>query len=100
MASFARVKYLIHASLILILILIFDLDLDLVFLYARYPHLIHASVASSAPVQAVDNMQGYMNVMSDNFKLADVGGSDGCYDGIKEAFSEVGLLLNQVVLTP
>merc|ERR1711871_522119 len=56
----------------------------------KYPHLIHGAIASSAPVQAVSNMQGYMNVMSDNFKLADVGGSDACHDAIKEAFTEVG----------
>lgn len=59
----------------------------------KYPHLIHGSIASSAPVQAVSNMQGYMNVMSNNFKLADVGGSEGCYDAIKSAFTDVGTLL-------
>jgi len=59
----------------------------------KYPHLIYGSIASSAPVQAVSNMQGYMDVMSENFKLADVGGSETCYSAIKDAFTEVGTLL-------
>ena len=59
----------------------------------KYPHLIHGSISSSAPVQAVANMQGYMNVMSNNFKLAVVGGSEECYTAIQQAFTEVGDLL-------
>jgi serine protease 16 len=61
----------------------------------KYPHLIHASIASSAPVQAVANMQGYMDVMSESFKVHFVGGSDACHNSIDTAFNTVGTLLNQ-----
>lgn len=41
----------------------------------KYPHLVHAAVASSAPVQASLEMRGYNDVVAASLAEADVGGS-------------------------
>lgn len=41
----------------------------------KYPHLVHAAVASSAPVQASLEMRGYNDVVAASLAEVDVGGS-------------------------
>ena len=41
----------------------------------KYPHLVHAAVASSAPVQAAFAMPGYDRVVGESLAETDVGGS-------------------------
>uniref|UniRef100_A0A7S1TSG3 Thymus-specific serine protease n=1 Tax=Phaeomonas parva TaxID=124430 RepID=A0A7S1TSG3_9STRA len=56
----------------------------------KYPHLIFAAVASSAPVQAVLNMQGYNNVVADAIANERIGGSKACRDTVVEIFEALG----------
>ncbi len=63
----------------------------------KYPHAIHASVASSAPIRAEVDMRGYYDVVGAALREEDVGGSDGCRDAVREAF-ERGL--NEALKTP
>ena len=52
----------------------------------KYPHAIHASVASSAPIRAEVDMRGYYDVVGAALREEDVGGSDECRDAVREAF--------------
>lgn len=63
----------------------------------KYPHVVHASVASSAPVRAEVDMRGYYDVVGAALREKDVGGSDACYDAVSEAF---GRGLNEALKTP
>ena len=56
----------------------------------KYPHLIHAAVASSAPVQASVAMPGYDRVVGEALLETDVGGSAACLTEVKEAFGALG----------
>ena len=47
----------------------------LVFFF-QYPHLVHAAVASSAPVRAITNFEGYNEVVAASLASKIVGGSD------------------------
>eukprot|EP00730_Choanoeca_flexa_P016424 TRINITY_DN7750_c0_g1_i2.p1 TRINITY_DN7750_c0_g1~~TRINITY_DN7750_c0_g1_i2.p1 ORF type:complete len:509 (+),score=144.87 TRINITY_DN7750_c0_g1_i2:2-1528(+) len=60
----------------------------------KYPHLIHASVASSAPVQAVVDMTGYYNVAAKAYAVSDnnVGGSPACRSAIAQGHATIGQL--------
>jgi len=59
----------------------------------KFPHLVHAAVASSAPVQAQLEMRGYDEVVGDALAEADVGGSPACVDNVVKAFARVSDLL-------
>jgi len=59
----------------------------------KFPHLIHGSVASSAPVQAQVDYIGYMDVVSDSLSAEIVGGSKLCRDRIAEGHQEIGTML-------
>ena len=71
----------------------------------KYPNLIHAAVASSAPgtngylillrcltraVHAVANFYGYNDVVGESMAAPIVGGSDACALAIKTAFEVSG----------
>eukprot|EP00457_Paulinella_chromatophora_P005972 gb/GEZN01005990.1/.p1 GENE.gb/GEZN01005990.1/~~gb/GEZN01005990.1/.p1 ORF type:complete len:504 (-),score=59.75 gb/GEZN01005990.1/:160-1671(-) len=56
----------------------------------EFPHLIHGAIASSAPVRAVTNFQGYNRVMAESMGSLSVGGSPACVDMIEAACSAVG----------
>ncbi|EKX34652.1 hypothetical protein GUITHDRAFT_158798 [Guillardia theta CCMP2712] len=58
--------------------------------HAKFPHLFHAAVSSSAPVQAILNMKGYNNVVASDFADETLGGSMLCLNTIKGAFAQVG----------
>jgi serine protease 16 len=61
---------------------------------SKFPHLIHASVSSSAPVQAVANMQGYNDVTADALADEAVGGSEKCVAAVRAAFADLGARLS------
>lgn len=42
----------------------------------QYPHLVHAAVASSAPVRALVNFDGYCDVVAKSLATEIVGGSE------------------------
>ena len=52
----------------------------------KYPHLVHAAVASSAPVQAAFAMPGYDRVVGESLAETDVGGSRACARAVRAAF--------------
>ncbi|XP_017522339.3 thymus-specific serine protease [Manis javanica] len=55
----------------------------------KYPHLIFASVASSAPVQAVLDFSEYNQVVSRSLMSVAIGGSAECREAASAAFAEV-----------
>ena len=66
------------------------------FFRIKYPHLCWAAVASSAPVHAIANFQGYNDVVAESFANPLVGGSGACRRRIAEAFRQVGVLLGSI----
>ena len=59
----------------------------------KFPHLIHASVASSAPVHTKLAMPEYNDHVAFAFGLADVGGSDQCVAAITSGHAEIGAMM-------
>ena len=59
----------------------------------RYPHLVVAAVASSAPVRASLAMPGYDAVVGEALAEPDVGGSETCLWVVARAFGEVARLM-------
>ncbi|KXJ05990.1 thymus-specific serine protease, partial [Exaiptasia diaphana] len=55
----------------------------------KYPHLVFGAVASSAPVKAQVNFEGYNNVVEASLSSPIVGGSDQCAENIKAAFQKM-----------
>jgi len=64
------------------------------FLRLKYPRLIWAAVASSAPVQAVANMVGFNDVVAESLSTEVVGGSLECRNAIRLAFEQLGTFLH------
>ncbi|XP_045193377.2 thymus-specific serine protease-like [Mercenaria mercenaria] len=60
----------------------------------KYPQLVHGAVASSAPVQAVTNFQGYNEVVAASFQSQLVGGSQECLDMIKKGFQIIDSMIS------
>lgn len=60
----------------------------------KFPHLVHASVASSAPVEAVVDMVGYYDVVAQAYEVNNnnVGGSKDCRRAISAGHSTIGQL--------
>jgi hypothetical protein len=48
------------------------------FFRLKYPHLVHASISSSSPWNAVVDMQVYEDIVGDSLAIESVGGSDEC----------------------
>ncbi|ELU12877.1 hypothetical protein CAPTEDRAFT_173918 [Capitella teleta] len=61
----------------------------------KYPHLVHAAVASSAPVRALVDFQGYNDVVAASLSATIVNGSDKCLSQVKEAFSTIDQMLDK-----
>lgn len=61
----------------------------------KFPHLVHAAVASSAPVLAQLNMKGYNDVLAAAFAVSDngVGGSPACSKAIFVGHQAIGASL-------
>lgn len=62
----------------------------------KYPHLVHGSVASSAPVKAQLDMVGYNDVAAAAYSVSDngVGGSPACTLAIAAGHAEIGDMFN------
>jgi len=62
----------------------------------KYPHLVHGSIASSAPVHAKLDMQGYNNVAAEAYSVSDnnVGGSEACQAAIADGHRQIGIMFN------
>jgi len=63
------------------------------FVRIKHPELIHASIASSAPVQAKVDMNEYNDIAAEAYALKSVGGSEECRDLIAKGHAQVGELL-------
>jgi len=59
----------------------------------KYPHLIYASVASSAPVQAIVDFTGYNDVVTRSLGNSAVGGSEQCVTAVRGAFQTIDDML-------
>ncbi|XP_060113528.1 thymus-specific serine protease [Heteronotia binoei] len=59
----------------------------------KFPHLVFAAVASSAPVRAQMDFTGYNKVVAESLSNPVIGGSKECRDGVAEAFSSVDSLI-------
>ncbi|XP_038044256.1 thymus-specific serine protease-like isoform X2 [Patiria miniata] len=55
----------------------------------KYPHLVYGSVASSAPVRAQANFEGYNEVVAASFADPIVFGSEKCVASIRQGFSKI-----------
>mmetsp|Transcript_1312 Transcript_1312/g.4564 ORF Transcript_1312/g.4564 Transcript_1312/m.4564 type:complete len:511 (+) Transcript_1312:65-1597(+) len=60
----------------------------------KFPNLVHAAVASSAPVQAQVDMVGYNDVVAYAYSATSVGGSDACLEAIASGHKTIGDLMN------
>ena len=56
----------------------------------KLPHAIHAAVASSAPVKAILNFQGYNDVVAASLASPAVGGDALCVGAVRAAFADLG----------
>ncbi|XP_026278173.1 putative serine protease K12H4.7 [Frankliniella occidentalis] len=56
----------------------------------KYPHLVHAAVASSAPVHAEEDFKEYMEVVSQSIRT--IAGNE-CADNVKKGFDRIKKLL-------
>jgi len=61
----------------------------------KYPHIIHASIASSAPVLAKVDFYEYMQVVAESISSEDVGGSDECRENVKRGYHELEKMLKE-----
>ena len=59
-----------------------------------HPELVHAAVASSAPVVAILDMRGYNDVTAEAYAVESVGGSEACTAAIKTGHAKIGQLMN------
>ncbi|XP_056140094.1 thymus-specific serine protease [Lampris incognitus] len=55
----------------------------------KFPHLIYGAIASSAPVRAKLDFSTYNKIIALSLQNEDVGGSDKCLAGVREAFATV-----------
>eukprot|EP00754_Rhynchopus_humris_P043844 Rhum_TRINITY_DN3565_c0_g1::Rhum_TRINITY_DN3565_c0_g1_i1::g.11297::m.11297 len=64
----------------------------------KFPHLVHASIASSAPVQARVDMRGYEDVTAFAYSVSDnrVGGSPACEANIRDGHAQIKALFGTV----
>ncbi|KAI0209228.1 Thymus-specific serine protease [Lamellibrachia satsuma] len=61
----------------------------------KYPQLVYGAIASSAPVRAKVNFEGYHNVITSSLSDPIVNGSFQCVLKVKEAFKAVDLLISE-----
>ena len=55
----------------------------------KFPHLIHAAVANSAPVRAQVDFKGYLKVVKDALANEIIGGSEQCQQIIVDGHDEI-----------
>eukprot|EP00980_Cylindrotheca_fusiformis_P003550 scaffold791_cov115-Cylindrotheca_fusiformis.AAC.8 len=63
--------------------------------YARlkYPHLVYAGVSSSAPLDLKVDFPGYNQLVGADLKYPKVGGSEACFDVVKEGHNQAVQLI-------
>ncbi|XP_064612363.1 thymus-specific serine protease-like [Liolophura sinensis] len=59
----------------------------------KYPHIVYGAVASSAPVEAEVNFEGYNDVVAASLKDPVVQGSELCLANVKQAFADIDQLI-------
>ncbi|XP_033734506.1 thymus-specific serine protease-like [Pecten maximus] len=59
----------------------------------KYPHLVIGALASSAPVRALENFEGYNDVVAASLESSIVGGNEECMTQIQQAFIQIDALL-------
>ncbi|OWF35753.1 thymus-specific serine protease-like [Mizuhopecten yessoensis] len=59
----------------------------------KYPHLVVGALASSAPVMALTNFEGYNDVVAASLESSIVGGTEECMTQIQQAFIQIDALL-------
>ena len=59
----------------------------------RYPHLIHAAVSSSSPLNAQVEMEEYNEVVASSISAEIVGGSNACLSAVTSGHKAIGDLL-------
>jgi len=64
------------------------------FFRIMHPELVHAAVASSAPVIAQLDMPEYNNIAAQAYALPSVGGSAGCRAAIAKGHADIGTMFN------
>jgi hypothetical protein len=64
------------------------------FFRIRHPELVHATVASSAPVIAQVDMPEYNNIVAAAYGLTSVGGSPACTEAIRKGHADIGTMMN------
>ncbi|XP_073405233.1 thymus-specific serine protease [Dendrobates tinctorius] len=60
----------------------------------KFPHLVYAAVASSAPVRAKLNFTDYNKVVAQSLSDPVIGGSTKCLDKVRESFQAVDSILH------
>ncbi|KAM3910559.1 thymus-specific serine protease [Leptodactylus fuscus] len=60
----------------------------------KFPHLVYAAVASSAPVRAELDFTDYNKVVAQSLSDPVIGGSAKCLDRVRESFQEVNSMLH------
>lgn len=60
----------------------------------KFPHLVYAAVASSAPVRAELDFTDYNKVVAQSLSDPVIGGSTKCLDRVRESFKEVDSILH------
>jgi len=64
------------------------------FIRVKHPELVHASVASSAPVIAQLDMPEYNDITAAAYSLSSVGGSTACTAAIAKGHATIGSMMN------
>ena len=64
------------------------------FFRIKHPELVHAAVASSAPVIAKLEMKEYNDIAAEAYGLSSVGGSPACTAAIAKGHAEIGVMMN------
>ena len=60
----------------------------------KYPHLIHAAVSNSAPLEVILDFSEYMNVYAKSISNPAVGGSPACLDILHQGHEDIATILS------
>mmetsp|Transcript_53378 Transcript_53378/g.68502 ORF Transcript_53378/g.68502 Transcript_53378/m.68502 type:complete len:507 (-) Transcript_53378:231-1751(-) len=63
------------------------------FFRLKYPNLVHASVSSSSPWNALLDMQQYQNIVGDSLAITSVGGSDQCKSYVVDGHNAIASMI-------
>jgi thymus-specific serine protease len=63
----------------------------------KYPHLIHAAVSNSAPIQSKLDMSDYNDRVAWDLAYTDIGGSQQCLEIVQKGHEEIGQMMSSSV---